>query len=88
MAWVSVNKRGHETIHECVPEYDAKSDFWTDEREGCAEGESYTYSMDIDLPKGTIERLLGKPLTFERSPEMLILDYYKLSNRSASANAK
>ena len=81
MAWVSVNKRGHETIHECVPEYDSKGDFWVDERVCRNEGETFTFSMDINLPKGTIERLLGNPLTFERSPEMLMLDYYKLGSR-------
>lgn len=68
MAWLTVNKRGHETIHECVPEYHTKSDFWVDEREGSAEGEDYTISMDIDLPSGTIAKILGYELTFEGSP--------------------
>ena len=66
MAWLTVDKNGRESIHEKKPEFDSFE--WYDSIELCAEGECITHSTTIDLPVGTIEKILGYKLTFENSP--------------------
>jgi len=54
MAWVAVYKKGSEAIFYSKP---AKSD-------------SYWYSWDaiIELPKGSIQKLIGRELTWDDEP--------------------
>lgn len=57
MAWLVVCKDGQESIFECEPKYCDPHDWWDD---GVAE---------VFLPKGTIEKILGRPLKFEECPK-------------------
>lgn len=66
MAWISVDKKGRETIHDGKPEFDSFE--WCYSFDDSAEGEYFTNYCTIYLPKGTIERILGRELTFEESP--------------------
>lgn len=66
MAWLAIDKKGRETIHEGRPEFDSFE--WWYSFDDSAEGEYFLNSCTIDLPQGTIEKILGRKLTFEESP--------------------
>ena len=66
MIWLAVDKICRETIHENKPEFDSFE--WCDNIELCAEGECITHCTTINLPKGTIKRILGYELDFKNSP--------------------
>ena len=57
MAWVAVDKDGSEWMHKGIP-VRSKYDVWIDTYwEGC-----------IELPKGTIKKLIGRELTWSDEP--------------------
>lgn len=66
MAYLAVDKKGRETIHEERPDFNGFE--WRYSFDDSAEGEYFTNSCTIDLPKGTIAKILGRELTFEESP--------------------
>lgn len=61
MAWVSVNKSGFEVMFEEEPIRDI---IW------CVNTSNHDCSC-IGLPEGTIEKLIGKKLTWEDEPVKL-----------------
>lgn len=63
MAWLCVNKDGQETICDgCFPK--RNHNFW----ESYTSIESANIDFQIELPKGSIEKLIGKILTWESEP--------------------
>lgn len=66
MAYLAIDKKGRETIHEGRPDFHG-CEWWYSFDDG-VEGEYFTNSCTIDLPKGTIVKILGRELTFEESP--------------------
>ena len=66
MAWLAVDIVNRETISENKPKFDG-FEFY-DEKEIWVEGEHGYIYTSIDLPKGTILKILGYELTFENSP--------------------
>lgn len=67
MAFVAVNKDGSELITSPFPpERELEFyEFWQESKSGC----SYNIiPQTIALPKGTIEKLIGKKLTWEDEP--------------------
>ena len=60
MAWLAVDKNGDETMFRFRPcRYDSEC-IWTD---------SLAY---IEIPKGTIKKIIGKDLTWDDEPVELI----------------
>ena len=57
MAWVAVDKNGDEYIFECMPHRD--------------EDEWYEICDFLELPKGSIKKLIGRDLTWENHPILL-----------------
>ena len=68
MAWLAVSRNGQEIISKNRPTYENRTDSWYDAIEGWAEGECYTEYSEIDLPKGSISKLLGREVKFEDCP--------------------
>lgn len=66
MAWLSIDKKGKETISENKPIFDGLE--WYDEIECSVECEIFSYISTIELKKGTICKIIGHELTFEQSP--------------------
>ena len=66
MAWLAVSPKGVERIFRNKPTFDWFE--WLDEEEFYAECQTFETSTDIDLPSGTIAKILGYELTFEGSP--------------------
>lgn len=72
MAYLSVNKDGSEVISENKPTRNLKSSNWPSrekgiwESEGTVEGESY--DATIEITQGTIEKILGRKLSWEDEP--------------------
>ena len=66
MAWLAISPKGQERIFRNKPTFDWFE--WLDEEEFYAECQSFETSTEIDLPSGTIEKILGRTLTFEESP--------------------
>lgn len=64
MAWLAVNRDGYELICSCCPIRDDILGMW----------DSYdTYgSGEVELPKGSIKKLIGRDLTWEDEPVELI----------------
>lgn len=59
MAWVAVDKDGAEAVFGLCPEKCDGDDFWSLRLEdGCY----------VNLPQGAIERLIGRPLTWDDEP--------------------
>ena len=56
MAWVAVDKNGNEVIFEFEP-YRCSDFFWMEDTDDY-----------IDLPKGTIKKLIGRDLTWSDEP--------------------
>jgi len=61
MAWLAVDKNGDELIFASEPRRDTDNDLW-DSSDLSDEG-NY-----VDLPIGTIEKLLGQVLTWDDEP--------------------
>ena len=66
MAWLAVDKIGRETISPGRPEFDGCE--WHYDEGTFIEGEYGDVGYSIDLPNGTIEKILGRKLTHEESP--------------------
>ena len=66
MAWVAVDKNGDEYIFECNPHRD--------------EDEWYETCDFLELPKGSIKKLIGRDLTWS-DDTIELNDYYKASNK-------
>ena len=66
MAWLAVDKKGNERIFRNKPNQDWFE--WLDEEEFYAESQCFDISTEIELPKGTIKKMIGRELTFEESP--------------------
>lgn len=74
MAWLAVNEYGAEKMFHERPErqraYKAGFDYWED-RETYYEIRGYTTSAhdySISLPNGTIEKIIGKKMTWADEP--------------------
>lgn len=61
MAWVAVHKNGSEYISENIP--DKCGVWWFSMKDD--------EDVGIELPKGTIKKLIGRELTFDDNPEEL-----------------
>ena len=66
MAWLAISPKGQERIFRNKPTFDWLE--WLDEEEFYVEGQTFETSTKINLPSGTIEKILGRPLSFEESP--------------------
>lgn len=78
MAWLAVNKNGAEIISPIKPERDkvrwnCSADIW----EG-REDEPIMVDYDVDLPKGTIMKLIGRNLTWEDAPVDLKREFKRI----------
>ena len=67
MAWVAVDNNGDEKISSGKP-FRGWGRMWEYEEEVCIESEWGTVSTIIDIPIGTIEKIIGKKLTWEDDP--------------------
>lgn len=66
MAWLAVNKNGQEVIFPDKPiRY---RDEWSDEHDIFIDGEYGLIEMEIELPSSTIEKIIGRPLTWSDEP--------------------
>ena len=66
MAWVAVSRNGGELISPIKPKRDGG--WWNCAEEVCIESEFGFVDMEIELPKGTIKKLIGRELTWEDNP--------------------
>lgn len=68
MAYLAVNKDGTEYIFPKKPVWDTI--YWSCVKVITNDGGWYTDEIDIEveLPKGTIEKLIGRSLTYEDEP--------------------
>lgn len=66
MAWLVVTKKGIEIISPIEPLRDGL--WWDCSDEVCVESEYGYIDMGIELPKGSIKKLIGKELTWEDKP--------------------
>lgn len=70
MAWVAVEINGDEYIFSNKPKRDRN--FWFDEVYESFDGQGgrleHSHYSDIQLPKGSIKKLIGKDLTWEDEP--------------------
>ena len=66
MAWVAVSKAGTELIFPAKPIRDGA--WWSCIEEISIEGEYGDVEMSIELPKGSIEKLIGRTLTWNDEP--------------------
>ncbi len=76
MSWVAVNQNGQEVILPNIPhrfefKMSGVGDIWEDEYalccDECQDGMCY-YNASVDLPKGSIKKLIGRDLTWEDEP--------------------
>lgn len=67
MAWLAVNKNGTELITPEKP-VRVRGYQWDYSEEVCIESEQGSVSIEIELPKGSIYRLIGKELTWNDEP--------------------
>ena len=68
MAWVAVHENGKEGIFSHKPTRGEELNFWYDE----VEDGGACYDTEIPLPKGTIQKLIGRNLTWQDNPVKLI----------------
>lgn len=66
MIFLAVSERGREFLSEYEPKYDGCE--WLDSYECFMECQCFDMSTTIELPKGTIAKILGRELTFQESP--------------------
>ena len=59
MSWLAVDKKGDECVHDIKPTRDNEYMWWS-----AWDDEGST----IELPKGTIKRLIGRELTWDDEP--------------------
>lgn len=67
MAWLATNKNGTETISPQRPERGWGGE-WDFSDEVFVEGEYGEASFTLELPSGSIEKLIGRVLTWEDEP--------------------
>ena len=67
MAWLAVNKKGTELITPGKP-VRGWGYQWEYSEEVYVESELGSVSIEIELPKGSIYRLIGKELTWDDEP--------------------
>lgn len=82
MAWLAVNRNGEELVFNDLPTYDRVEDTWKVNctREELVYDDPHDFSAGhhceevddsdygITLPKGTIEKIIGNPLSFADDP--------------------
>lgn len=69
MAWLSVSEKGKELIHATKPTHKTQ---WYDDPDDDNHWFDHLTPFDIiELPKGTIKRLIGKELTWADEPVIL-----------------
>ena len=70
MAWVAVDAYGDEYIFKNEPKRDGN--WWVDPIYESFDGQGgaleYHHSSDIQLPKGTIKKLIGRDLNWKSKP--------------------
>lgn len=66
MAWLAIDKIGRETISPEEPTFDGCE--WNYMEMEYIESECGCICKTIELPKGTIEKMLGRKLIHEESP--------------------
>ena len=66
MAYVAVDKDSQEGIHQRKPTLGSGDGFWYTMGKYTKRGEKYIHR--IALPKGSIEKLIGRKLTWEDEP--------------------
>lgn len=75
MAYVSVDKYGNEWAHDNEPILNEKYMCYEDPIYESWDGQGgkkvFHHFSDIELPKGTIEKILGRKLTYEEGPVKL-----------------
>ena len=76
MAWLSVNENGHENISMGKP-FRGWGRMWEHEEKVCIESEWGTVSTIIEIPIGTIEKIIGKKLTWEDDPIEIKQSHFK-----------
>lgn len=68
MAFVAVNKDGSEVLYDFLPIREPNfNEFWM-AQEKIDKGNYNIIPQEIGLPKGSIEKLIGKKLTWEDEP--------------------
>lgn len=65
MAWLAVNKDGTELISPFLPNRDLEDLVWDCFRENAA---GWYDNYGIELPKGTIQKIIGRELTWDDKP--------------------
>lgn len=65
MAWVAVNKDGSEII--------VNDNRYLERDEDLEEWTTYGYSDIVQLPYGSIEKLIGREMTWEHEPIQLVI---------------
>ena len=78
MAYLAVNRDGEELVFNDYPIYDRVEDTWKipmlrwelvyDDPDGVHKAEVRDDDYGVTLPNGTIERIIGGPLTFANEP--------------------
>ena len=80
MAWVAITRKGNEVLFDDQPKYNRIRDCWEEDTgiseieyidsEDCTSGytSSEYMSRGIELPKGSIKKLIGKSLNWEDEP--------------------
>lgn len=68
MAYVSVDVIGGEWIHANEPKLNMKYGMYTDEIYESWNGQGGKSVYHIELPKGTIEKIIGEKLSFNDGP--------------------
>lgn len=72
MPYVVVNKDETEVIYDFLPIRERHfNEFWTRQESIIKEDGWRVIPQEVGLPKGTIERLIGKKLTWEDEPVAL-----------------
>ena len=68
-AWLGTNKNGTETISPGKPERSYwNGGEWCYEEEVYVESETGTECLTIEIPSGSIEKLIGRKLTWDDEP--------------------
>lgn len=64
MAWLCVNRRGEEAVCDCPPIRNNNYGVW----ESFTSIEGELIDFQIELPRGSIQKLIGKTLTWGDEP--------------------